>query len=208
MSDAFNADGAELERLIDAARNGSDEALGRLLDGCRDYLLLIANQEVAADLRPKVGASDLVQETFLEAGRVFAQFRGRRREDLLAWLSTILRNNLANVRRSFRATDKRRLDREVALTDTPRGRQPEGLVDPGETPSDRLECQERDAALERAIDRLPEDYRRVIRWRKDDGCSYEEMGRRLGRSAEAARKLHTRAVEYLAQLLEPRHDSD
>ncbi len=68
-----------MERMIGAAQNGSREALGRLLDGCRQYLLLIANQELHTDLRGKVAPSDIVQETYLDAQRDFPTFEGAER---------------------------------------------------------------------------------------------------------------------------------
>ena len=102
-------------RWLPEARAGSPEALGRLLEACRRYLLLVAERELDPALRPKGGASDLVQETFLEAQRDFAGFRGRSQPELRAWLRQILRNNLANFHRRFRDADKRRLDREVSL---------------------------------------------------------------------------------------------
>ena len=57
---------------LQAARDGSREAMGNLLEACRAYLLLVANRELAADLRAKGGASDLVQDTFLEGHRNFS----------------------------------------------------------------------------------------------------------------------------------------
>ena len=48
--------------------------LGPLLDECRQYLLSVANQELGPELRSKTGASDMVQETFLSAGRHFCDF--------------------------------------------------------------------------------------------------------------------------------------
>src|SRR5947209_3557782 len=68
-----------------AARTGSADALGRLLEACRGYLLLIGQRELDPALRAKGGASDLVQQTFLEAQRDFARFRGATEADLLAW---------------------------------------------------------------------------------------------------------------------------
>jgi RNA polymerase sigma-70 factor (ECF subfamily) len=48
-----------------------------------------------------------------------------------------------------------------------------------------------------AIDRLPDDYRRVMTLRYTDGLAFAEVGQRLGRSADAARMLWARAVERL-----------
>jgi len=46
----------------------------------------------------------------------------------------------------------------------------------------------------------------VIQWRNYDRASFEEIGQRLERSAEAARKLWVRAVELLQQELDATHD--
>ena len=73
-------------RWLPAAQAGSKEALGQLLDSCRGYLLLIANQELGPDLQAKGGASDLVQETLLDACRDFAHFQGNTEQELFGWL--------------------------------------------------------------------------------------------------------------------------
>ena len=100
---------------LPAARAGSREALGRVLEACRAYLLRIANEGVSADVQAKGGASDLVQETFLEAHRDFAHFQGNSEAELLAWLRCLLLNNMANFARAYRATGKRQVGREVPL---------------------------------------------------------------------------------------------
>jgi WD40 repeat protein len=66
----------DASQFLPAARAGSSEALGQALEICRGYLLRVANQGLNADLRAKGGASDLVQETFLEAQRDFGCFQG------------------------------------------------------------------------------------------------------------------------------------
>src|SRR5262245_37348302 len=67
----------DVARWLTEALAGSHEALGHALEGCRGYLLHVAMQELDADLASKAGASDLVQETFLEAQRDFARFQGK-----------------------------------------------------------------------------------------------------------------------------------
>jgi DNA-directed RNA polymerase specialized sigma24 family protein len=89
------------------------EALGGALEVFRSYLTLIARRELAPDLAAKVGASDLVQETFLAAGRDIARLRGRSPAELRSWLEGILQHLLANTRRRYRGTRKRRVDLEV-----------------------------------------------------------------------------------------------
>ena len=100
-------------------------ALGALLrpeEFFRAYLLAIANRQIDTELRAKGGASDIVQETFLEAQRDFGQFGGNTEGELRAWLVRLMANNLANFIRSYRATGKRQVGREIALRDdTPAG---------------------------------------------------------------------------------------
>src|SRR5262245_49915002 len=99
---------ARWQQWMQAAQNGSGDALGELLQACRHYLLLVAEQNLDSDLRDKVAASDLVQDTCLEALRDFGrQFRGDTEEELLAWLKRILLNNLANQVRRYRGTEMR-----------------------------------------------------------------------------------------------------
>src|SRR5262249_35643200 len=97
----------EAGQLLAAARAGSREALGQALETCRNYLLLIAGRQLDSDLHAKGGASDLVQETFLEAQRDFGRFQGSSEGELQAWLRQILLNNVANFTRRYRGTGKR-----------------------------------------------------------------------------------------------------
>jgi RNA polymerase sigma-70 factor (ECF subfamily) len=185
--------------LIRLARNGSPDALGRLLEECRPYLLLVANQELPAKLRGKAGASDLVQDTFLEAQGNFDHFRDHGEAELLAWLRAILLNNVANLRRRYLATDKRQVNREQPLGKGSPGARDMPAATP--SPSSVMAAREQDHALRQAMERLPEEYQHVITWRNYHRLPFEEIGRRLDRSAEAARKMWVRAVERLQQEL-------
>ena len=58
----------------DAEPSSDLDDSGRLLDGCRQYLLMIANQVIGPEIRAKVGASDLVQDTFVERSGIWPGF--------------------------------------------------------------------------------------------------------------------------------------
>lgn len=191
----------EVARELAAARAGSREALGAALEACRAYLLLIARRELDPELRAKGGSSDLVQETFLEAQRDFGQFQGRTEDELRAWLRRLLVNNVSNFTRRFRAA-KRQASAEVSLNAAPSSADwADGLVAGAPSPADQTLAQERDEAVRAALARLPEDYRRVLALRYEERSSFEEVGRRLGRSPNAAQKLFARALERLQQEL-------
>lgn len=196
-----------MEQWIEAAREGSLEALGLSLQACRQYLLLIANQELKADLRAKVSPSDLVQDTFVKAHKEFGRFHGHSEEELKAWLRCILLNVLSNARRHYQSTEKRKLGLEVPLEWEPAepGRAP-ALPAPTTPPPIEVIAREEAGALQRALDALPDHYRQVIVWRYWERRKFEWIGRRLGRSPEAARKIWGRAVEQLSQLVEPPYE--
>ncbi len=193
---------SELEGLdlrIQAACEGSLEELGTVLEGCRQYLLAVANHAIGPELVAKAGASDIVQETFLEAHRHFGRFRGRTRPELLTWLRRILECRLANTRRWHQQTGKR-AGREVGLDafGVPDGR---GLACTEPSPSGHAIGNELAEALERALAHLPETRRQAVLLRHREGCSFEEIGGRIGCSPEAARKLWNRAIHQLRNAL-------
>jgi RNA polymerase sigma-70 factor (ECF subfamily) len=152
------------------------------------------------ELHAKGGASDLVQETFLEAQRDFVRFQGKSEEELLAWLRQILLNNVANFTRRFYGTGKRQLGREVPVgTDDSSLSPGPVLPDSRLTPSSQAVEREQAQALQQALERLPEDYRQALVLRYLEGRSFEEIGQRMNRSPDAARKLWSRALEKLRQ---------
>src|SRR5262249_56136755 len=120
----------------------------------------------------KGGAWDLVQETFLEAQRDFARFQGSSPDELCAWLRQVLLHNVGAFTRRFRGTTKRAVGREVGLPagDTSADRAPD-LAGSTLSPSGVAMEHEQASALRRALDRLPEDYRRVVVLRFAEGRS-------------------------------------
>jgi RNA polymerase sigma-70 factor (ECF subfamily) len=162
-------------------------------------LLQIANAELDPHLQAKLGASDVVQETFLEAQRIFDRFDGNSPDELRAWLRAILLNKVSDQDRHFRGTAKRDLAKEVVLGTSAVG--PLEPQVPTPTPSNVMMQQERAVALTAALDRLPSHYRQVIVWRQIEDLSFEEMADRLDRSVDAVRKLWWRAIQQLQEEL-------
>src|SRR3712207_3516689 len=93
--------------LLIQARKGAPGEVDRLFAAVRNYLHLIARNQVESWLKAKADASDLVQQTMLEAYRDFAQFRGSTEAEWLAWLRRILAHNAAQFARHYRGTEKR-----------------------------------------------------------------------------------------------------
>jgi RNA polymerase sigma-70 factor, ECF subfamily len=197
---AGQGDRRAFDGLLTEARSGSGAALGELLERFREFLLLTAETALDSDVRPKVGASDLVQDSLIEAQRGFAGFRGRDENEFRGWLKRILINNLLNQYRQWKQSQRRQLGREVSLAEIGSGLQPHAGPD-RPSASAVASRHEQAQALQQAIDRLPDDHRDVIVLRHREQLGFEEIGRRMSRSTEAARMLWYRAFERLASEL-------
>ena len=165
------------EQLLVLARAGDSRALGRLLELYRRYLALLARLQIGRRLQGKVDAADLVQETFLDAHRKFAQFQGSTEGELVSWLRHILAGHLAMLVRRYLGTQRRdvRLERELAgeLDESSRVLN-QSLVSPQSTPSQQAARREQAVLLADVLGRLPDDYREVIILRHLEGVSFPE----------------------------------
>ena len=193
-----------LARLLNDARLGSESAAAEIVERFRPYLLAIANAQLPDALRGKLGGSDLVQESLVEAVRGFDKFQGQTKEQLLAWLKQILDYNVLDAVRQFQGTAKRSVDREVALDANEEAFA--NLAGQQSSPSSQARKREQLAELERAMLELPANYREVIGLRNDARLSFGDIGREMGCSAEAARKLWGRALIKLQQTMEKMDD--
>ena len=187
------------QACIQAARAGSAEALGRLLQACRPHLLVIAERELDARLRAKAGPSDIVQESFLDASRAFPRFIGGTEGEVRAWLCRILRNNIADLRDGTGAA-KRDVSREESLDQGAADRK-EALADDTPSPSSNVRRREEEERVEAALARLSEDHRRVIHLRYREHLPFKEIAKAIGRSVDAVQKLWERAIKQLQTIL-------
>jgi RNA polymerase sigma-70 factor (ECF subfamily) len=201
----WEADQGGCAALIASARSGCGSALAELIGTYRSYLLLVANQELDPRLRGKVAASDVVQETCAEIARRFPAFRGDGEEEWRAWIRQMLLHDLQDARRRFLDTAKRCVGHEVPLQGSSESAGlRHDLPAPDPSPGSRLIAEEEAALLRAAMERLPEDYRQVIRLRNWQLLPFDEVGRQMSRSAEAARKLWARAIVLLQDELQTR----
>ncbi len=87
------------------------------------------------------------------------------------------------------------------MSETPRWDWPASI----ESPSTNLVAREIEDALLTALDSLAEHHRNVVLWHHRERLPFEEVGRRLGISAEAARKHWGRALVALRKELRASH---
>jgi RNA polymerase sigma-70 factor (ECF subfamily) len=192
--------------LLARARGNDPRAVDRLFATCRNYLALLARAQVESWLQAKVDASDLVQQTLLEAYRDFDRFRGNTEAEWVAWLRRILAHNAANFVRQYRGTAKRQARREVGLGRPGDSGPAPGFVDPadnGETASQCVLRKERELQVADALAQLTPDHREIIVLRNLQRLSFEEVAQRMGRSRPAVQMLWMRAIHKLQEVLGP-----
>jgi RNA polymerase sigma-70 factor (ECF subfamily) len=194
------------EQLLGQARVGCTDALGRLLELYRNYLRLLARTQIDLTLRVRLDASDLVQETLLEAFRDFRHFTGNTEKELVAWLRRILVRNLADQVKHHKAQVRnwRRQESLEAILARSSSAVEQALSKGISTPSAQAARREQAVLLANALAQLPPDYREVIVLRNLEHLKFDEIAARLGRSAGAVRMLWSRALEKLGYLMEAR----
>lgn len=138
---------------------------------------------VARRVRDRVEIQDLTAQVFHKALANLGKFKWKG-SPFAAWLYRIASNAIAD-----RARQKMRESND----------QPDPASE-SSTATD-LEAVERRARLFSAVDKLPEDQRRVIVMRFADEKSIREIGDELGRSEGAVKQLQFRALENLRNRL-------
>lgn len=186
--------------LLARARRGDETARDELFRQCRDYVGVVARAQVESWMRTKVDASDLVQQTLLEAHRGIDGFRGETEAEWLAWLRKILAHNATDFIRRYRGTAKRAVRREVPMQQMPTFNSRYAGIEPadaGESPSFVAQRHEREFAVAEAVAQLPDDYREVIMLRNLQRLSFNEVAERMGRTRPAVQMLWLRALRQL-----------
>lgn len=192
---------AEWRELLRRARAGELEALGEVWQPFFGHLLHLAGRQLGRDLLPRLSASDIVQESLLEAQTGFVKFNGQSQSEMRAWLEQILKHNVLDIVRKYRDAQRRSVRREESLR---AGDAYRDLPSLGPTASSLAQHVEQDEQLGGAIASLPDRRRAIIEMRHRDGMSYAEIAQSMNISETAARKLWSRAIEQLRQSLAQR----
>ena len=186
------------EQFLERLRAGDALAFNRLVEERHGdiYALLYRLTEDPEEAR------DLTQETFLQAFRHLASFRGD--ADLRTWLYRIAVNQARN---RWRWWKRRRRDRTVSL-DAPVSEEVDSPLSAGlasDTAADpelQTLARERERALHAALRTLSRPYREVIVLRDIEGLSYEEVAATLDLNVGTVKSRLNRGRTELRRRLE------
>lgn len=169
----------------------------------RSYLYLLARSHIGARHQAKIDASDIVQQTLLDAHQKQAQFRGGTEAEWMAWLKQILANNLADAVRGL-ARAKRDVSRERSL-DEQLGdsftRVDGWLAAAQSSPSQQAVRSEELIRLADALTAMPEAQREAIVLHHLQGLALAEVATQLDKTPAAVAGLLHRGLKRLRELL-------
>ena len=173
------------------------------LDRFRHYLLILARSQMAGQAHARIDASDIVQDTLLEAHRQRDQFRGRTDAEMAGWLRAMLACNLVDAERAMH-----RAKRDVARERSLEGALAQSsstleawLAAAQSSPSQHIQRQEQLFQLADALVHLPEEQRIAVELKHLQGWSVAAIAERLGKTETAVGGLLRRGMTKLRELL-------
>jgi RNA polymerase sigma-70 factor, ECF subfamily len=176
--------------------------LTRMMARYRNYFKMLADVRMGPWLQARVSGSDLVQETFLEATRDLTSFRGTTEEELLAWLKTILLNNVQRTIEFHVVARKRSVHRELSLdhfndVNASSAAFDDALAGQIAQPGEQANRHELLVIVADCIAELSDEHRQMIVLRSLQGQKYETIAELTSRSEAACRMAWLRALEQL-----------
>ena len=169
----------------------------------RSYLGLLARMQLPQRIQSRLGASDIVQLTMLQAINGVDDFRGSTKAEKAAWLRQILARNLAHALRDNRR-QKRDVRREQSLEaslNVSSVRLGDWLAAEQSTPSQKAAFNEHVLQMAQALDELPVDQRRAIELHYWQGLKLAEVAKQLDRSTASVAGLLHRGLKTLRKRL-------
>jgi RNA polymerase sigma-70 factor (ECF subfamily) len=174
------------------------KVFGQYREGLRRAISLRLDRRVAA----RVDASDILQETYLEAVRRLPGYLQKPSMPLNLWLRWLAREQVLTCHRRHLAAEKRNAGREVGLLPADSSAQfVGGIIGQEPSPSRHVAALELAERLRLALGRLTDDERDLILWRHFEQLTNRESALLLGISEAAAGKRYLRALERLRDLL-------
>lgn len=198
-------DATRQQSLMERAIRGDEVALTMLLTESRSRLCARLFRKIPTDLRGALDPDDIAQEAHVEVFRHIREFEARTPDAFDRWVSTIAVRKLRDAIKARRAD--RRGGGRVAV-----GAMPGNLEDsmvalldliagPDQTPSRSAARHEIVAAVQTAIDALPEDYRQAVWFVYLEGNPFAVAAQRMGRTERAVHNLCYKAKDRLREIL-------
>ncbi len=195
------ADSTQTRRLFDRVRAGDATAFDLLFARHRAYLRRIIEMRIDPQLRSRFDASDVLQETQLEAHERLGEYLERQPMPFRLWLRKTAQQRLLRMRREHVEARKRAVDREVPLPQSSSIELARRLLRTGTTPSAQLGRRELAQRVRTAMGQLTEADREILLMRNFEGLTIREVASVLDLDPGTVSRLHGRALLRLERIL-------
>ena len=194
------------QELLANAKEGSEEAIGKLLDRHRDALRRMVQMRLDRKIQRRVDVSDIVQDVLFEANRRLSKYLQEPKMPFHLWLRHMARDRIIDAHRRHRVSAKRSVDREKPLmspanVDRSTMEIAAQLCDPAITPAAAATMHELARRFEAAIDELEERDREVLLMRHFEHLTNQEVAQALSLTEPAASMRYLRALRRLRALI-------
>ncbi len=179
---------------------GERAALAEVFDHYRPRLNHMVRLRLDAPVHRRVDASDVVQESYLDAANRLPEYLRERKVPLYVWLRGLVHGRLLKVLRHHRGAQCRAVGREVASPSSTGIA--EALAATQTSPSQAAEREERRGRVRLALERLGDDDRDILLMRHFEGLGNRDVASALGIQASTAAMRYGRALERLGRMLD------
>ena len=194
---------ASEDELLKQACQGDEKALGDLLELFTPQLRRVIAGKLSSKWQSLLSSEDVLQETSTDAFIDIHQFQPGPGSAFLAWLTTLATRNLYDAIRMLEADKRGGRVRLLApgARDDSCGDRLEALPGTATTPSGHAARDESRAALDRAIGKLPDHYRRVIEMYDLEERPLVDVAEAMDRSRGATSIMRHRAIRMLKEIM-------
>ena len=184
----------------------NDQAvLSELFDKYRGRIKKLVQSRMNIRLQGRLDASDIVQDTFVEASRTIDNFLTDPQISFYIWLRRLAQEKLIQAHRRHLGAKKRDANREFSIYAGKLSATSEAiavqLVGRNSTPSEVVAKKDRKRQLIEAIDRLDALDREILTLRHFEHLTSKEAALILGIKYETVKKRYIRALDKLQRML-------
>lgn len=167
----------------------------------KPLLKAIVSRKIDKELGGKADASDVLQDALSAAQANIEQMATKTPREFRGYLRRVLMTKIQDLKRRFLKSQKRDVHRELTAEDisSDEFRQ---IADNDGSPLDLLIDEEHFRRVMQAIGDLPPEIQKVLAWRFEQDMTYEEIGKKLGRTKDDVRMLMQRCIARLKQRFE------
>jgi RNA polymerase sigma-70 factor (ECF subfamily) len=188
--------------LLELARGGDQAAFEELFQRHRAKLQRAIALRMDRRVAARVDASDVLQDTYLEAFRRVPEYLRHQTMPFYLWLRWIAREKVLALHRRHLGAQKRAVTYEAPLLPADSSAEFVSVIaGRGPSPSQELARAELAERLRSALGQLDDDERDLIAWRHFEQLSARDTAQLLQITEAAASKRYIRALERLRTIL-------